>query len=117
MAVPVWNGALTQADAKDIERVQKTALHIMLGGNYNDYKSALDTVGLESLVARREKLSLKFAKKAVKHPKHTKWFIPNTITVNTRQEKEKFCTVYAKHKRFQTSPLSYLTKLLNDDSK
>ena len=114
LAVPAWNGALTQADAKDIERVQKTALHIMLGGKYIDYRSALDTVGLESLVARREKLSLKFAKKAVKHPKHTKWFVPNTNTVNTRQEKEKFCPVYAKHKRFLTSPISYLTKLLND---
>ena len=41
--------------------------------------------------------------------------IPNTITVNTRQEKEKFCPVYAKHKRFLTNPISYLTKLLNDD--
>ena len=117
LAVPAWNGALTQGDVKDIERVQKTALHIMLGGNYNEYRSALDTVGLESLAARREKLSLKFAKKSVKHPKHTKWFIPNKTTVNTRQEKDKFCPVYAKHKRFLTSPISYLTKLLNDDSK
>ena len=117
LAVPAWNGALTQGDVKDIERVQKTALHIMLGGNYNEYRSALDTVGLESLAARREKLSLKFAKKSVKHPKHTKWFIPNKATVNTRQEKDKFCPVYAKHKRFLTSPISYLTKLLNDDSK
>ena len=117
LAVPAWNGALTQGDVKDIERVQKTALHIMLGGNYNEYRSALDTVGLESLAARREKLSLKFAKKSVKHPKHTKWFIPNKATVNTRQEKDKFCPVYAKHKRFLTSAISYLTKLLNDDSK
>ena len=116
-AVPAWNGALIQDDVRDIERVQKTALHIMLGGTYNDYRSALDTVGLEPLVVRREKLSLKFAKKAVKHPKHAKWFVPNTNTVNTRQEKDMFCPVYAKHKRFLTSPISYLTKLLNDDSK
>ena len=81
MAVPAWNGALTQAEVKDIERVQKTALHIMLGGTCSDYRSALDTVGLEPLVVRREKLSLKFAKKAVKHPKHTEWFVPNTRTL------------------------------------
>jgi hypothetical protein len=57
----------------------------MLGGNYNDYRNAIDTVGLQSLVARREKLSLKFAKQtSEKHPKHTKWFIPNTTTANTR---------------------------------
>ena len=59
LAVPAWNGALIQDDVKDIERIQKTKLHIMLGGKYNDYRS----VGNESLVVRREKLSLKFAKK------------------------------------------------------
>ena len=117
LAVPAWNGALKQTDIKDIERVQKTALHIMLGGSYNDYKSALDIVGLESLQVRREHLSLRFAKKSLKHPKHTKWFVPNTITANTRQEKTKFCPVYANHKRFIKSPLSYLTNLLNNDHK
>ena len=102
---------------KDLERVQKTALHIMLGGDYKDYGTALDIVGLESLEARREKLSLKFARKSVKHPKHTKWFVPNFRTANTRKEQTKFCPVYAKHKRFIESPISYLTTLLNDDSK
>jgi hypothetical protein len=68
-AVPAWNDALTQADGKDLERIQKTALHIMLGGDYKDYGTALDIVGLESLEARRKKLSLKFERKSVKHPK------------------------------------------------
>ena len=117
LAVPAWNGALTQTDVKDIERVQKTALHIMLGGSYNDYRSALAIVGLDSLQARREHLSLRFAKKSLKHPKHTNWFVPNTVTANTRQEKSKFCPVYANHKRFIKSPLSYLTNLLNNNSK
>ena len=49
----------------------------------------------------------KFAKKAVKNPKHTKWFIPNTRTANTRQEKYKFCPVYFRHKRFLTSPQTW----------
>ena len=116
-AVPAWNGALTQADWNDLERVQKTALYIMLGGDYKDYGTALDIVGLESLEARREKLSLKFARKSVKDPKHTKWFVPNVRTANTRQEQNKFCPVYANHKRFIESPISYLTQLLNDDRK
>ena len=89
----------------------------MLGGSYNDYRSALAIVGLDSLQARRERLSLRFAKKSLKHPKHTKWFVPNTVTANTRQEKSKFCPVYANHKRFIKSPLSYLTNLLNNNSK
>ena len=44
LAVPAWNGALTKSDCKSIERVQKTALYIMLGG-YPDYQKALNIVG------------------------------------------------------------------------
>ena len=116
LAVPAWNGALTQSNKQDIERVQKTALHIMLGESYGCYRDALEAVGLVSLDERRHKLSLKFAKKAAKHEKHSKWFVPSVRLVNTRQEQDKFCPVYAKHKRFEDSPISYLTRLLNSDS-
>ena len=67
-AVPAWNGALTQADEKDLERVQKTALHIMLGGDYKDYGTALDIVGLESLEARMGKTLFKVCKKICQAP-------------------------------------------------
>ena len=77
----------------------------------------MELVGLDTLDARRTKLCLKFAKKAVKHKKHTNWFIPNEITVETRQKHERFLPVYCKHKRFWKSPISYLTRLLNSDSK
>ena len=80
-----------------------------------EFINALDDVGLESLHERRETLCLKFAKKAVKHSKHSKWFVPNARLATTRQEQDKFCPVYAKHKRFDDSPISYLTKLLNSD--
>ena len=115
MAVAAWNGAIIKRENIDIERVQKTALHVMLGGLYQSY--ALDLVGLETLDTRRQTLCLKFAKKAVKHKKHTNWFVPNTITVHTRQPHERFLPVYSKHKRFWKSPISYLTRLLNSDSK
>jgi hypothetical protein len=116
LAVPAWNGALKQNDNQAIERVQKTALHIMLGESYVSYRNALGVVGLQSLEERRHKLCLKFATKAVKHDKHSKWFVPNVRVENTRLEQDKFCPVYAKHKRFEDSPISYLTKLLNSDS-
>ena len=115
LAAPAWNGALTQSDSQDIERVQKTALHIMLGDSYVNYRNALDIVGLESLHERREALCMKFAKKAVKHSKHSNWFVPNVRQANTRLVQDKFCPVYAKHKRFDDSPISYMTKLLNSD--
>ena len=61
LAVPAWHAAITVAERKDIERVQKTAAHIMLGDAYNDYENALDFLGLESLEERRNKLCSKFA--------------------------------------------------------
>ena len=115
-AVPAWNSALTEVEKVDIERVQKTALHIMLGDEYQDYRSALRTVGLEPLGDRRHKLCLKFVKKAAIHPKHKNWFRLNPKTVETRQDKTKYCPVYSNHNRFDKSPLAYLTDLLNSDS-
>ena len=109
--------ALSQTEKKDIKRIQKTALHIMLGDSYQSYVNALDKVGLESLDARRHKLCLKFARKSAAHPKHKNWFKLNMNTVNTRQEKSLYCPVYSNHDRFDRSPLAYLTNLLNDDNK
>jgi hypothetical protein len=37
--VPVWNSALTGLDIAKLERIQKTALHIILGENYRSYWS------------------------------------------------------------------------------
>ena len=113
-AVPAWNGDLKHEDQKNIERVQRTALHIMLGERYHSYTTALETLGLESLSARRHNLCLKFARKASKHPKH---FVPAKKSANTRQKQDKFSPVYALHTRFKNSPISYLTNLLNNDKK
>ena len=35
---PVWNAGLTKSEICDIERVQKTFLHILLGQNYINYE-------------------------------------------------------------------------------
>ena len=41
LAVPVWQPALTQYETKQIERVQRCALYIILGDEYNHYDQAL----------------------------------------------------------------------------
>ena len=90
LAVPVWHGAISQTENKNIERIQKCALHIILGDKYISYKFALKSLCLESLHTRRDKLCLKFALKAEKHEKFTKWFKPTENTVKTRQLKTKY---------------------------
>ena len=42
LAVPVWQAGLTLQEINQIERVQRTALYIILGDKYYNYKNALD---------------------------------------------------------------------------
>ena len=111
--MPAWHPGLTLSDSVDIERVQKAALNIILGDRYSSYSSALKATQLDSLSNRREVLCLNFSKKAMKHKKHSKWFLLNKNTRITRQPKTKFCPVVARTRRFENSPISYMTKLLN----
>ena len=111
-AVPVWQSSITVEERQQIERVQKTALHIILGERYQSYRNALEITGLESLETRRRRICLKFARKAENNKKHSKWFKrkPNMIT---RQKPEKYWNPVARTSRLRNSPICYLTRLLN----
>ena len=111
-AVPAWNGAITKDEIIEIERVQKVALHIILGEQYGSYKDDREKTKLETLEVRRENLSLKFAKKAEKHPKHKNWFIPRPVRT-TRHQNSKYWSAIARTERLKKSPIPYLTDLLN----
>ena len=113
LAVPAWHGAITQEERVDIERIQKSAAHIILGEEYSSYREALESLNLQSLQSRRDKLCLNFAKKAEKHTKFQKWFKPAHYRDETRQERFKYCKVQARHNRFKISPISFLTEMLN----
>ena len=65
-ACVVWHPGLTKVNTSDVERVQKTALAVILGKNYLNYQNGLENLKLEKLSARREVLSKKFADKAFK---------------------------------------------------
>ena len=106
LGVPAWQGGLSQAEKIDLERIQKTACHIILGQEYESYDNALQLFQLDSLEYRRKLLSLKFALKAEKHDKFKFWFKPNEKKLNTRQPTSKYCDVKANHLRFEKSPLS-----------
>ena len=104
LAVPVWHSGLTVKQVRDIERVQKTALLIILGESYINYD-------VEPLSMRRETLCLKFAAKDVK--KDNSLFIKNGL--NTRSKNlviEPKCNT----RRFEKSSIPYLSRLLNSKS-
>ena len=112
--VPVWNCGITKSEVSDIERVQKSFLHIVLGRQYVNYQEALDLIELETLKERRTSICEKFAKKSMKHPKHKSWFVVNQPPgAETRSIKPDLKPPLCRLNRFKTSPIPYLTSLLN----
>ena len=111
LAVPTWHSGFTIEEASDIERVQRAALHIILSEEYKTYKEALKLVNLDSLESRRVNLCKKFSSKAAKNLKHSNWFVLNQKTSITRQDQPMYCPVVCKTRRFEKSPLSYLTSM------
>ena len=113
LAVPAWQSSITKEEKINIERVQKSACHIILGVSYLSYQSALEYLGLDTLETRRVKLTYKFALKTEKHDKFKHWYKPFKYKPNTRHNSSKYCDVRANHSRFSNSPISYLTRILN----
>ena len=108
----VWHSSITEEENRSIERVQKTALRIILGEDYSDYSSALELAGLSTLTERRTHLSLNFAKNCLKSDKSSDLFPLNVKTVNTRPH-EKYYVTPARTDRLATSTIPYLQRLLN----
>ena len=55
--------SLIQENSDDIERVQKSAVKIILGRHYESYEKSLIKLEMESLQDRREFLCLTYATK------------------------------------------------------
>ena len=120
LAVPVWQPALTQNEARQIERVQRCALYIILGEEYTHYDQALKMLDCDNLDDRRVKLCDKFARKALKNPRYAGWFAYNSEPLpplNTRGAENRVQTMFkpvqTRTDRYEKSPLPYLTNALN----
>ena len=70
----VWHSSLTEENRADLERVQRSAVKIIMGEGYNGYQKALNELSIESLDERRKTLCLKFSGKCCKGEKTKKMF-------------------------------------------
>ena len=111
----VWNSSLTQEQEKELERVQKVALRIILKDQYESYENALLVCSLLTLKDRREALSLSFAKKCIKNYKTKDMFPLNIASYDTRFS-EKYVVTKAKKSRLMNSAIPYMQRLLNKNS-
>ena len=65
----VWHSSLTSQNRRDLERVQKAAVRVILKDKYTTYKQGLKVLKMDTLVKRRELLCLRFAKNCTKNEK------------------------------------------------
>ena len=112
----VWSSSLTIQNKKDLERIQKSALRIILGHEYKDYNSALHRLNLQTLEERREFLCLNFAKKCTKNEKLKHMFPIKERKHNMKiRNKEKYKVQRAKTERLKKSAIIEMQKLLNTE--
>ena len=113
-----FHSSLTQDQIRDIERIQKTSLKIILADKYVDYSSALEMCNLKPLFERREKKCLDFALRCVKHPKNSRIFPLNPNLTNKShgvRSRELFKVNFSRTENYKNSAIPYCQRLLNQN--
>ena len=111
--VVIWNSGLTKSQSRDLEKIQKVALRIILGENYITYKSACEFFKIDSLSTRRSFLCTKFAIKLYKNDTSQTFFKHASKVVNTRADQPLLVENLCNTTKAYNAPHNYLTRLVN----
>ena len=112
----VWNSSLTQKNVSDLERVQKAALRIIYGKNYESYSNTLKELGMVSLAERRDTLCLKFAKKSIKVENFGHLFPINSKRHDMQTRHSDILKINKGYsKRYMQSAIPSMQRILNRD--
>ena len=112
----LWHYSITQEDIESLERVQKVACKIILGIKYVSYEDALVSLNIQSLYERRQNLSLKFAKRCIKHPRLVEMFPENPNSNYTLRKPEKYVVHPSRTSRLLNSTIPQLQRALNREA-
>ena len=111
----LWHSSLTQICRNKLERVQKSALRIIMGSKYTNYNHALEKLNLQTLDERRQTLCLKFAKKCLETEKLKKMFpLSRKMHHMKIRGNEKYLVKKSFTERHKKSALPYMQRMLND---
>ena len=110
----LWHFGLSNKNRAKLERVQKSALKVILGKRYTTYSDALEKLNIESLEDRRKSLCLKFAKKCLQVEKLKKLF-PKNIKKHTmlKRGSDKFRVNRSLTTRYKISAIPQMQRMLN----
>ena len=112
----VWHSSLTYKNRRDLERVQRCAVRVIMKNNYKGYKNGLKTLRIQTLEKRREMLCLKFAKNCLKDEKLKKFFPVKKSEHKMKKRKTmKFKTNKTRTERYRKSAIPYMQRLLNKE--
>ena len=112
-AAPVFHSSMTQDQSRQVEMVQKKAFAIILGLGYRSYEFALETLKQDRLDSRRESISLNFALKCSKSPRHNSMFPQNTNIRENMRYVKKYQEHQCRTSRYYKSSVPYMARLLN----
>ena len=110
--VIVWNSGLTKCQVRDLEKIQKVALKIILGNKYQSFKEACKLFDIKLLSERRLDLCTNFAIKLFKSDRCKQFFtLPriNSRSGNLVVERK------VNTKRCYNAPHNYLARLINSN--
>ena len=95
----VWHSSLTAKNRLALERVQKSAVRVILGHKFTSYKDGLQKLNLQSLNMRRKKLCIRFAKNCLKNDKVRYMFPINLSKHEMKKRKKKIQNSLSKNKK------------------
>ena len=114
----VWHSSLTQNCKRKLERVQKSALRVIMGPRYTNYSDALMKLNLQTLDERRKLLCIKFAKKCLLVDKFKKMFPLNVKSHKMeKRNHERYRVNKSLTERHRVSAIPYMQRLLNQSYK
>ena len=115
---PVWHSNLTNEDKNNLERVQKSAVRLIMGHDYKDYETSLDKLKLPTLSLRRNELCRTFAKRTLLNTKMRHMFpLRNETRELKRRKTEKYKVNRANTERYKNSSIPFMQHLLNQETR
>ena len=110
----LWHNSLTNLNRQALERIQKSAVKIILKNKFTEYKDGLKYLSLDELDERRNKFCLKFAKNCIRNQKLNNFFPLNTNTEKVLRKTNKYKINFAKTDRYKNSTIPSLQRIIND---
>jgi hypothetical protein len=113
----VWNSSITKRNKRELERVQKVAVKLIMGEN-KLYSESLKELKITTLKERRDYLSVKFARKCLTSKNTSDIFKKNTRKHKMKlRTREHFQVKHTRTVRLERSAVVSMTKQLNKHMK